>query len=290
MSTHHLQADIKPFRWNLASESELGTLISEDYELEPEFSNQVRNCAVKVVVNLNHSYLVFVGRSLESINSYLAGIVKNTVWDGSMANLNISLYDYSMSYIRGEGEFYIDALKNHLCLLELHPDAILHRPAPTTFVDVVHRGSTFSRLFEFLKQWTIDEKLDFPAVKRKLRFLGVTSGAKSSPNIWRWEQHAKWVKEIPKNVRNVTIDRWFWRLIANDQDKMTTSVTFDKWLSEDITSPVHKEEHIKALNQAHSLYCLGLDKHERKLFAKTLAKLNLKDRFHRKLILDIKGL
>jgi len=67
-------------------------------------------------------------------------------------------------------------------------------------------------------------------------------------------------------------------------------MTPNKWLSDKIFSPEHDEEKIKALNEVYSLYHLGLNRDERKIFSKKLSNKRLKNTFHRKLILSIKGL
>ena len=279
-----------PFRWNLAAKSQLGRLVDDKYDLDTEILGHVRECAANIVSHLNPSYVVFVGRSLESIQVYLDGVLKDTFLSDSLINLNISLFNHSISMIRAKGEMYVVALKNHFANIGLHPQAILERSNFTSFVDVVLEGSTFGRIYKFLVEWAKEERVDVPAVKKKLRFIGIISRSKSSPNAWRWNDHVDWVGEIPGSVKNIAVELWFWRYLGEVQDKMTNSITLDKWLSPTILSPVHEKDNIKALNQAYSIYCLGLDKRERKVFSKAVAKLNLQSRFHRKLILEVKGL
>jgi hypothetical protein len=68
---------------------------------------------------------------------------------------------------------------------------------PVTFVDVVSAGGTFGELFQLLDEWIDETREPWDVVRRQLRFVGVTIRRKTSPNTWRWQQHASWTTRLP---------------------------------------------------------------------------------------------
>jgi len=62
-----------------------------------------------------------------------------------------------------------------------------------------------------LRVWIDQECEPWNVIRRKLRFIGVTSRAKTSPNTFRWHQHAEWTRQLPaRSVRNVSLDHRVW--------------------------------------------------------------------------------
>ncbi|HEX5204005.1 MAG TPA: hypothetical protein VFW27_29095 [Actinoplanes sp.] len=74
----------------------------------------------------------------------------------------------------------------------LTPYALARRDRPAVLVDVVDAGATFTELFTLVRDWIEQEREPWPVIRRKLRFVGVTSRRKASPNTYRWPQHAAW--------------------------------------------------------------------------------------------------
>jgi hypothetical protein len=64
------------------------------------------------------------------------------------------------------------------------------------FTDVVSEGSTFGDLFAVLRAWSDQEHAQWDVIRRKLRFTGVTFRLKTSPNAFRWQQHAPWTTQF----------------------------------------------------------------------------------------------
>ncbi|MFI6826045.1 hypothetical protein ACIBG5_02990 [Kribbella sp. NPDC050241] len=58
------------------------------------------------------------------------------------------------------------------------------------FVDLVFEGSTFGNLYAVLRRWIDDDRAQWDVIRRPLRFIGSTARTKTSPNTWRWQQHA----------------------------------------------------------------------------------------------------
>ncbi|MFC7275478.1 hypothetical protein ACFQS1_15925 [Paractinoplanes rhizophilus] len=79
----------------------------------------------------------------------------------------------------------------------LTPYALARRDRPAVLVDVVDAGATFTELFTLIRDWIEQEREPWPVIRRKLRFVGVTSRRKASPNTYRWQQHAAWTRTLP---------------------------------------------------------------------------------------------
>ena len=94
-------------------------------------------------------------------------------------------------------------------------------------------------------------------IRRKLRFVGVTVRRGTSPNTFRWQQHASWTRLLPaRAVRNVSLDWPAWTYLADRQVKLTRSFTPDRWLA-DAAGPDHGEPARQALAEAVALVAYG---------------------------------
>ncbi|NES29300.1 hypothetical protein GCE86_17845 [Micromonospora terminaliae] len=141
--------------------------------------------------------------------------------------------------------------------LDVTPHALARRHRPVTFVDVVHEGSTFTELFALLDDWIVESREPWEVVRRKLRFLGVTRSRKTSPNTWRWHQHAGWTRRLPAaSVRNVSLDALVWSYFGDHQTKLTRSFRPDRWLLTD-DGPDRDERARQALAEAVALVAYG---------------------------------
>jgi hypothetical protein len=123
-------------------------------------------------------------------------------------------------------------------MIDLFPHGLARRDRPVTFVDVVHGGATFTELFELLRAWIDEDHRSWPVIRRKLRFVGATSRKKTSPNTYRWQQHAAWTRQLPSRaVVNVSLDAWVWSYFGDHQVKLTRSYRPDRWLAVRVRSP-----------------------------------------------------
>ena len=66
-------------------------------------------------------------------------------------------------------------MKQHFTQLQLDPSSIKKAKKKIFFVDVVYYGGTYTEIFQFLKNWSNEINEDFPAVIRKIGFIGITS-------------------------------------------------------------------------------------------------------------------
>lgn len=103
------------------------------------------------------------------------------------------------------------------------PDRWQPRRLPLSFQrPPVYCGSAFTELFNLLRTWIDDDGEPWPVIRRKLRFVGVTSRTKTSPNTYRWQQHAAWTRQLPaRAVVNVSLQPFVWSYFGDHQTKLT---------------------------------------------------------------------
>lgn len=279
-----------PFRWKIESPDELGSLIKPDFKLNDWFLSSVRYCASRILALSQNSRLVFVGRSLDSVHDYLSAILEDTNWNNRLSRLNISLYGQSIEYIQQKYIKSFRSLKKYFEELEIDPISIKKNKIPTSFVDVVSEGGTYEQIFKLLNNWSTELQNDSLVMNKKIRFIGITLRKKTSPNTWRWQQQTEWTKYLKSsNIKNISMDYCFWTHVANHQPKITKSFTPKMWETEIAKLPIHSEDVIKALNEAHCLYNVGKSKTEKSLFVKELLnKESMKLDWLRNLGLEIK--
>jgi hypothetical protein len=156
--------------------------------------------------------------------------------------------------------------------VEVSPYLLARRARPVTFVDVVHGGTTFTELFDLLRGWIDEERQPWPVIRRKLRFVGVTSRTKTSPNTYRWQQHAPWTRELPaRAVVNVSLHPWVWTYLGDHQVKLTRSYRPDRWLA-DAEGPNRDERTRSALAEAVALVAYGRSRAGRQALARAVGR------------------
>jgi hypothetical protein len=153
----------------------------------------------------------------------------------------------------------------------LSPYALARRQRPATFVDVVHRGSTFTELFTLLRAWIAEEHEAWDVIRRnKLRFVGVTSRGKTSPNTFRWQQHAPWTRQLPaRSILNVSLDPWVWSYFGDHQIKLTRWFRPERWLA-DAEPPDRDPKTRQALAEAVAIVAHGRSAHGRKALTRAI--------------------
>jgi hypothetical protein len=264
---------MKPFRWNLTRQEQLGKLLNGDRaSVYAGFFEELQECAVKVVTEAKQYDCVFVGRSPESIYDFLTGAFESTKNENRLAHLNISNRSESINKIKGQMPFNFNGLKQHFVTLGLSPKDIIHHDSGVCFVDLVYSGGTYEQLFLFLEGWCKDEKEDVNAMKEKIRFLGITARTKNSPNTWRWQQHADWVKSNSQvSIKNISVTQRFWSYLGDHQDKVEKPNIPEKWGTDSLLLPSREIRNLKALRLAFDIYSFG--KENKATFAKKLLSL-----------------
>ena len=250
-----------PFRWNLVTPDELGSLLAGTRTPDLWFVDDLVACAGKVLARSGNGDLVFVGRSLDSMFDLLGGARAD---DSGRA-----LWRLPLSFQRaatGAGRRWRRRpltpaerarAREILASVQVTPHGLARRHGPVTFVDVVDGGNTFTDLFDLLRTWIGEEREPWPVIRRKLRFVGVTVRRKTSPNTYRWQQQAAWTRQLPGHaVLNVSLDGAVWSYFGDYQTKLTRSLRPDRWLA-DADGPGRDERTRQALAEAAALVAYG---------------------------------
>ncbi|WP_327357267.1 hypothetical protein [Streptomyces sp. NBC_01304] len=253
----------QPYRWTLSSygggrPDRTGVLPepparADDGTPGEWYVDELTACTAKVLARAGGADLCFLGRSLDGMYDLLTGALEYASWPGRLHRLPVSCLD---------DEAWTPAVRRrfreHLAAVGLEPSALARRKRPIALVDVVFWGRSFSTLHRNLAAWIEESREPWPVIRRKLRYVGVTSRGKPSPKHERWQQSEAWVRSLPAgHVVNVSIDSGMWGVMADHEPKLTRS--FPHWLWHDIEAPV-VERHAKvapALNRAKALVAAG---------------------------------
>jgi hypothetical protein len=265
-----------PFRWDLITPDQLGTLIGGIAE-PPNlwFLDELTACAGKVLARSGGGDLYFVGRSLDSMFDLLGGALQDTPWRTRLHRLPVSL---AVPGRLRAGRWrpgrltqpQRDQFRRILDDLGLSPYALARRERPATFVDVVHVGRTFTTLYELLRAWIEQQREPWSAVRRKLCFVGVTAREKTSPKTFRWQQHAGWTRQLPaRSVRNVSLDGFVWSYLGDSQPKLNRSFGPADWLA-DVDGPQHGEPARYALSEALAIVDYGRSQQARRALVRAM--------------------
>ncbi len=218
-----------PFRWDLVTADQLGSLLAGITAPDLWFLDDLVVCAGKVLARSGNGDLVFVGRSLDSMFDLLGGALADRADGPQPRRLPLSFQrPVTGSRRRWRRRSLTPAeqaqARRFLAAAGVTPHGLARRGRPVTFIDVVDRGSTFTEVFDLLRAWIDDEREPWPVIRRKLRFVGVTSRTKTSPNTYRWQQQATWTRQLPaRAVVNVSLHPWVWSYFGDDQPKLTRS-------------------------------------------------------------------
>lgn len=284
-----------PFRWDLITPDHVGALLDGADPPQLWFVDDLITCAGKVIARSGGGDLFFVGRSLDSMFDLLGGALQDTIGSNQLHRLPLS---FAVSGRWAGGRWRpgrIDhpqrmQVRRILGDLGLSPYALARRERPATFVDVVHRGSTFTKLFELLRDWVEHDREAWSVIRRKVRFVGVTSRAKTSPNAYRWQQHAGWTQALPaRSVLNVSLDPPVWSYLGDSQIKLTRTFRPEAWLA-DADGPQRGERTANALAEALALVQHGRTPSARRSLAQTMADdPAIADPWLRSLIVQLNG-
>jgi hypothetical protein len=264
----------KPFRWNLTHRNHLGSLLDgERASTYDDFNDDLLRCCAKILAFAGNSNLVFVGRSPESLFDLLSGLLFDSSRFERLELLHFSMRFREENIVRQNNPGAIAALRDYLTHLELDPETIAFKNHSVAFVDLVLSGDTFGRLIKFLFNWSQEIGYDWEAVKRRLRLVGITIRTKNSPNTWRWQQHADWIRLLEGGaVKNISVARHFWSYLGDYQPKVTESHTPSRWGDPRANLPGYTNDQLKALRLAFDLFELGRSKEIRQEFVSHLIR------------------
>jgi hypothetical protein len=166
----------------------------------------------------------------------------------------------------------VGAIRDILRACGITPQSLARSHRPTALADLVYAGGTFGNLFRVLRDWIDAEREPWSVIRRQLRFVGVTSREQTSPNAWRWQQAADWPAELPaRAVVNVSLDRFVWSYLGDQQTKLTRSYHPRLWNADEADGPRHDDRTRAALAEAVALVELGRQQETRAALARTMA-------------------
>ncbi|MEU4237361.1 hypothetical protein [Actinoplanes sp. NPDC026619] len=267
--------DTAPFRWDLVTPSQLGSLLDGAAPPDLWFVDDLVECAGKVLARSGNGDLVFVGRSLDSMFDLLGGALGGHPDRRRLLRLPFSFQRGGA----GSGRRWrrrpltgaeVSEARRIMAAVGLTPHALARRDRPVTFVDVVYEGGTFTELFALIRDWVEQERETWPAIRRKLRFVGVTVRRETSPHTYRWQQHTPWTRQLPaKAVVNVSLEPSVWAYLGEYQPKLTRSFRPEHWVAE-TPGPNRDERTGPALAEAAALVARGRDRAGRRALARAI--------------------
>jgi hypothetical protein len=266
--------DYKPFRWDVSKREQLPKVAPPEIGPHwPQFELELRLCAARVIAAAGDTDWVFVGRSPEHLFDYLSGIFEGVPEPPSLTHLRFSLRWGDGETIARKHPQAFAALASYFEVERLDPGAIAAFGKAVAFIDVVSSGGTFCNLVSCLQLWCREKRVDWNAVQRRVRFVGITVREKASPKTWRWQQHQDWLAELPDaKVKNVSVPYWVFQDMAGNLDKLTPSHTQDRWDLIRGGGPPRNPKHARALGIACRLYDLGRSTKERRSLAGEIAR------------------
>jgi hypothetical protein len=264
-----------PFRWDLVTPERLGSLLSGTPAPDLWFLDDLVACAAKVLARSGNGDLVFVGRSLDSMFDLLSGALAAHAAERRLRRLPLSFQRSGQESRRRWRPRSLSAgeraqARRFLTTVDADPYTLARRRRPVTFVDVVSAGRTFTELFNLLDDWIVEQRQPWQVIRRKLRFVGVTWRGETSPNTYRWQQHAVWTRRLPASaVVNVSLHPAVCSYFGNHQTKLTRTLRPEQWLAEP-DGPGRDESTRVALAEAVALVSYGRSRSGRRAVTRAI--------------------
>jgi hypothetical protein len=281
----------KPFRWSVAKREQLGSFRSaEHFRPTAEHVSELRATAARVLALSDGANLAFIGRSPENFFDYLSG---------AFADLSdvpkLHLVQFSMRGLAPDENPHtpdnLAAIGDYFRLEGIDPAAIAKGERPIALVDVVAYGGTMKNFVEILHLLAKRDGVDWTAVQRRLRIIGLVSRTKNSPKTWRWHQHQDWLDLIPDaKIQNVSASEGFTVYITGFQSKVTESFYLSRWTEPVDGAPSPTDDQRAAIAFAADLYDIGNTRDEREALAAAIAKTQqMRGPATRALVLALRG-
>jgi hypothetical protein len=264
-----------PFRWDLVTPDQLGSLPAGTASPKPPFLDDLVACAGKVLARSGNGDLVFVGRSLDSMFDLLGGALTGLADDRRLHRLPLSFAGLGVLagrrwHRRPLTPAETARARELLAGVGVTPRGLARRARPVAFVDVVSGGGTFRQLFTLLRSWIDEERQAWQVIRRKVRFVGVTPRRRTSPNTYRWQQVEEWPAQLPaRSVVNVSLDPWVWSYLGDHQVKLTRTFRPDCWLAE-AAGPGRDEPTRQAIAEALAIVAYGRSRAGRRALARAV--------------------
>ena len=273
----------RPFRWDFSRPEQLpaAARAAEPSATYAGFRHDLRHCVARTLRAAGDADWAFVGRSPESLMDYLAGATAGTPHARRVAWLNVSLKWDAVPLPRDR----VRLLRGQLAGVGLDPFTLARRPRPVALIDLMYEGQTFALLCRALHEWTREARGDWPAVRRKLRVVGVQARpvARSLPGRFLESPAAS----LP--VRPVAVPYRLWTFLADEQPKCARGRPPQAWDDPDASRPPRGRDAASAANRALRLRRLAADPPERGRLVAALADEGaLRQPFLRRLAHDLR--
>lgn len=257
---------------SVAAEMErLGRLSGTAGAPYPWLVGALNECSAKVVAFADDADFFFVGRSPESVFDFLSGVLLDTSWRDRLSLLHFSIGSAEAWRRAAQSPRAHGAFQRYLSAVQLDPIALIHRPRPVALVDIVETGTTMGNLVALLHEWCLTSGCDWQALRRKLCIVGLTYRTKTSPNTWRWQQHAPWAALLaPGSIKNVSIPGLLYQYLGGAQTKVSLSHTPARWDDPRVTLPRHEPATLQALAVAVALFDQARQTAQRKAWVEVL--------------------
>ena len=261
----------RPFRWDLVRPDQLGTLLDGTEPPDLWFLDELIDCAAKVLARSADGEIYFVGRSADSVFDLLSGALSGTDWANRLHQVPVSLSAIN-AWIGHLDQQETERLRANMSASGLTPYRLARGRCPAVFVDIVSSGGTYELLYGELRRWISDERETWDVIRRKLRFLGLTCRKHTSPNTWRWQQHAEWTAELPASaIGNISLDRGVYSYFGDHQPKLTRSFARWSWADPSAAAPDRSAGTRQALAEAVAVVAAGRTKETRDRLVKAMA-------------------
>lgn len=233
----------------------------------------LRTAAARVIAFADDADLAFIGRTPENFFDYLSG-----VFDGIEETPNLHLVQFSMRWagpggLKAIGQDKLSAFFDYLREEGVDAITISTNTRPLALVDFIAYGGTMQNFVEILQLQAKQDRVDWNAVQRRLKIIGLRVKTHNSPNTWRWQQHQDWLHKVPDTtIKNVSAPASLLFHIANDQPKLTPAFHPRRWGQDDRQEKNITQKQLEALALAVKLYDVGQSKEERGRLASLIAR------------------
>ena len=154
------------------------------------------------------------------------------------------------------------ALREQLAAHGLTPRDIARGAHPVALVDLIYGGETFGKLTECLITWATDSGLDWRAVRRRIRIVGITERQRKGLRIWRWRT-LDWASAYrPSALEGVSVPYWFWTHLGDSDKKVSRPNPPKRWRDPEMVRPPRGADFNEALRIAVALHELGRSRSE----------------------------
>jgi hypothetical protein len=285
---------MKPFRWSIAKREQLGSLVDAAASIDlthDDLLSDIRETTARIIAMADDADLAFIGRTPENFYDYLSGVFSDIDDAPKLHLTHFSLRWSGPGGIRSIEPAKLNGFFDYLFEEGVDAGSISKNRRPLALIDFVVEGGTMQNFIELLHVQAKRNDVDWSAVQRRLRIIGLRVRTHNSPNTWRWQQQQDWLDLIPDTViKNVSAPAHLLYHLGNDQPKVTQSFHPGRWDASNADDAPMTDEQRQALGLAVRLYDVGLTRNERSKLASLIGQSReMRQPATRHLVSRIKG-